>query len=362
MPSDTALAQLAVIATNDRATPSLVYRALLRSIRDGLMVPGAKLPNERELAQQLNTSRTAVRSALAMMERQGLVSRRVGSGTYLTDDADLVFDRMDQTSVGNHEAVPSFAEIVEGRLLFEPAMMHLVVNRVQEEEILDMRRTLEQILAAPTWEDFKEQIYALHRQMFASTKNKFLMQIMASILDDRRAVLFDGRDTDKPAPDAVRQQTHKDLKAIVDAIAATQCQASRGTGSRSPHAHAGDDQYLAIRPYCRLFTSGVRCQCAADQRALYLASTSSMALTLPADEDCAVVFASDDFAGDPVREVGVESVRTGVGARDLGDLVPVLKMLGEHLGEVFASAVSRNCDFHCLLLQSLAAHLARMSR
>src|SRR5687768_9555737 len=146
MPSDTALAQLAVIATNDRATPSLVYRALLRSIRDGLMVPGAKLPNERELAQQLNTSRTAVRSALAMMERQGLVLRRVGSGTYLTDDADLVFDRMDQTSVGNHEAVPSFAEIVEGRLLFEPAMMRLVVNRVQEEEILDMRRILDQIL------------------------------------------------------------------------------------------------------------------------------------------------------------------------------------------------------------------------
>ena len=44
------------------------------------MVPGAKLPNERDLAQQLNTSRTAVRSALAMMDRQGLVLRRVGSG------------------------------------------------------------------------------------------------------------------------------------------------------------------------------------------------------------------------------------------------------------------------------------------
>jgi len=220
MPSDTALAQLSAIATNDRATPSLVYRALLRSIRDGFMVPGAKLPNERELAQQLNTSRTAVRSALAMMERQGLVLRRVGSGTYLTDDADLVFDRMDQTSVGVHEAVPSFAEIVEGRLLFEPAMMHLVVNRVQDDEIVEMRNTLEQILAAPTWEDFKEQIYDLHRQIFASTRNKFMVQIMGNILADRRAVLFDGRDTDKPAPQAVRQQTHKDLKTIVDAIAA----------------------------------------------------------------------------------------------------------------------------------------------
>ena len=220
MTSDPESRQMAHITTNERATPSLVYRALLRSMRDGLMVPGAKLPNERELAQQLNTSRTAVRSALAMMERQGLVSRRVGSGTYLTDDADLVFDRMDQTNAASHDAVPSFPEIVEGRLLFEPAMMHLVVSRVQDEEILEMRRILEQILAAPSWEEFKEQIYALHRQIFASTKNKFLMQIMASILDDRRAVAFDGRETDNPAPEPVRHQTHKDLRAIVDAIAA----------------------------------------------------------------------------------------------------------------------------------------------
>lgn len=219
MTANGAMPQLASISTNERATPSLVYRSLLRSIRDGLMVPGAKLPNERELAQQLNTSRTAVRSALAMMERQGLVNRRVGSGTFLTDDADNVFERMDQTSAAPHEGVPSFGEIVEGRLLFEPAMMHLVVNRVQEAEIAEMRRKLDAILAAPTWEDFKESIYALHRAMFAATKNTFLMQIMGSILDDRRAVLFDGHDTDKPAPEPVKQQTFKDLKAIVDAIA-----------------------------------------------------------------------------------------------------------------------------------------------
>ena len=219
MTTTATLPQLTGIVTNDRATPSLVYRSLLRSIKDGLMVPGAKLPNERELAQQLNTSRTAVRSALAMMERQGLLRRRVGSGTFLTEDARDVFERMDQTDTADHEAVPSFAEIVEGRLLFEPAMMHLVVRRVQEQEIVEMRRILDEILGAPTWEDFKESIYALHRQVFASTKNKFLEQIMAAILDDRRAVLFDGRDTDKPAPDPVRQQTHRELRTIVDAIA-----------------------------------------------------------------------------------------------------------------------------------------------
>ena len=81
---------LTAIATHDRATPSLVYRSLLKSINEGHMVPGARLPNERDLARRLNTSRTAVRSALAMMERQGLIHRKVGSGTFLADDAESI--------------------------------------------------------------------------------------------------------------------------------------------------------------------------------------------------------------------------------------------------------------------------------
>lgn len=218
MPSSFAVPILESIVTEQRATPSLVYRSMMRDIKDGLMKPGAKLPNERDLAQHLKTSRSAVRSALAMLERQGLVHRKVGSGTYLTDDADQIFDRMDKTRLEEHESVPSFAEILEGRLLFEPAMMQLVIERVNEIEIVEMRRILEEIETAPTWKEFKESIYALHRQIFLSTKNRFLEQIMTIILDDRRAVLFDGRNTDKPAPSAVKQQTVIGLSAIVDAI------------------------------------------------------------------------------------------------------------------------------------------------
>src|SRR5215208_4881384 len=96
---------LTAIATHDRATPSLVYRSLLRSINQGHMVPGARLPNERDLARRLKTSRTAVRSALTMMEREGLIHRRVGSGTFLADDANSIFSRMDQTSIGTPNRV-----------------------------------------------------------------------------------------------------------------------------------------------------------------------------------------------------------------------------------------------------------------
>lgn len=210
---------LVAILANERATPSLVYRSLLKSIHEGRILRGAKLPNERDLARQLNASRTAVRAALQMMERQGLVSRRVGSGTFLTEDASQIFEKMDQTSAAPHKNVPTLVEITEGRLLFEPAMMHLVVNRVEDHEIEAMRETLREILGAPTWREFKERIYALHQLMFAATKNRFLIQIMDDIVDDRRAVLFDGTETEKPAPLPVRQQTHKDLGAVVDAIA-----------------------------------------------------------------------------------------------------------------------------------------------
>jgi DNA-binding FadR family transcriptional regulator len=219
MATTTDIEPLAAVSAHARATPSLVYRSLLKSIHERRILPGAKLPNERDIARQLKTSRTAVRSALAMMERQGLIRRRVGSGTFLTDDADHVFEKMDQTSVADHASVPSFVEIVEGRLLFEPAMMHLVVSRAEESEIGAMRGILKEILDAPTWRDFKERIYALHQLMFAATKNRFLIQIMDDIVADRRAVLFDGKDTDKQTPRPVRQQTHKELSAIVDAIA-----------------------------------------------------------------------------------------------------------------------------------------------
>ena len=216
------------MVSRERATATLVYRAILRSIRDGVLVPGGKLPNERELAQQFDTSRTAVRQALDIMDREGLVHRRVGAGTFLTDNAESVLARMAETQAPAHEHVPSLTEIVEARLLFEPAMMHMVVARATAEDIADLRRLLGVVLEAPTWALFKESIYALHRRIFEATRNRFLLQVMDMIIADRRAVSFDGRGMEKPASPAVRHQTYKDLSVIVDALASQDARLAEG--------------------------------------------------------------------------------------------------------------------------------------
>lgn len=57
----------------------------LRSrIRTGDLAPGDKLPSEPELAHDRAVSRSSVRAAITMLEEEGFVARRHGSGTYVT--------------------------------------------------------------------------------------------------------------------------------------------------------------------------------------------------------------------------------------------------------------------------------------
>lgn len=69
------------------ATRSLRHRLadeLRGRIHAGEWGPGDRLPSEPELARHRAVSRSSVRSAIAMLEEEGFVSRRHGSGTYVT--------------------------------------------------------------------------------------------------------------------------------------------------------------------------------------------------------------------------------------------------------------------------------------
>ena len=60
-----------------------VKRHLLEFI--GSLEPGAAVPTERELATQMQTSRTTVRQALTELVVEGRLVRRQGSGTYVAE-------------------------------------------------------------------------------------------------------------------------------------------------------------------------------------------------------------------------------------------------------------------------------------
>ena len=59
-------------------------RELRARIHAGEWRPGERLPSEPELARTNTVSRSSMRAAIAMLEEEGYVDRRHGSGTYVT--------------------------------------------------------------------------------------------------------------------------------------------------------------------------------------------------------------------------------------------------------------------------------------
>lgn len=71
----------------DRSSPIPYYYQLqefLRSwIRNNHLAPDTRIPSEAELGSQFNVSRTVVRQALRGLEREGLIYRVKGSGSFV---------------------------------------------------------------------------------------------------------------------------------------------------------------------------------------------------------------------------------------------------------------------------------------
>lgn len=71
---------------HDSATPVYVQvsQGLQGLIAQGVFKEGHALPSERDLAHQLGVSRVTVRQALKLLTDQGFLSRRQGSGTFVS--------------------------------------------------------------------------------------------------------------------------------------------------------------------------------------------------------------------------------------------------------------------------------------
>jgi GntR family transcriptional repressor for pyruvate dehydrogenase complex len=115
--------------TRPRLYEQLVERLLAFVTEDGL-VPGQRLPTERDLAQRLGVSRASVAQAVVALEVQGILGVRQGDGIYLLRQADP--RESIEELIKRRQRLP---EIIEAREALEVRISALAAQRRTEQDM-----------------------------------------------------------------------------------------------------------------------------------------------------------------------------------------------------------------------------------
>ena len=133
---------LHVLDHKEDVTHLLILR-FQQMLSEGVLAPGTKLPPERELAAYFNVARSSLRQALKVLEVMGVITQKVGDGSYLNPDASSVLAvpmeflfLLDDTTV---------EELSELRFIMEPALAAKAAERANSADITLLRQSVKDL-------------------------------------------------------------------------------------------------------------------------------------------------------------------------------------------------------------------------
>ena len=211
-----------------RVRLSDVVSGQIRSlISSGSLLPGQRLPAERELAEQLNVSRPSLREALIRLESDGFI-RAVARGGFIVSDvtAPLVSDPLAALLAQHPDAS---ADVLELRRGLESLSTAYAAERATEADLQRISAAfdaLQSAAAEPKRTRIAEKDAAFHLAIADATHNVALAHVMhglhelirESMLTSHRLVDYD---------DEVEANLLAQHRAIFDAIVARNAERAR---------------------------------------------------------------------------------------------------------------------------------------
>jgi len=165
--------------SKDNVTQLLILK-FQEMLREGVLTQGTRLPPERELAAHFNVARSSLRQALKVLEIMGIITQKVGDGSYLNTDTSAVLAvpmeflfLLDDTSV---------EELTELRLLMEPGLARLAAQRASADDIALLRKSIKD-LESSSKDKLKlvSSDLLFHRAIFAASKNRAASSLFQTI-------------------------------------------------------------------------------------------------------------------------------------------------------------------------------------
>jgi DNA-binding FadR family transcriptional regulator len=190
-------------------TADAALARLRRVIESGPYPLYSRLPPERELSAQLDVSRARLREALEMLAAEGRIWRHVGKGTFIGNgpppaNAPTILD-------------PSHVnpkELIEARLVIEPAVAAFAASTARPEDIKRMRHCAARREAATDSEAYNLWDRNFHRAIADASQNPVFISLFDRLNVLRSAPSYK-RD---PMQEPYRSISAREHRDIVEAI------------------------------------------------------------------------------------------------------------------------------------------------
>ncbi len=194
---------------------------LVARVRDYIRMqglqPGDRLPAERQLIGEPGMPRGALRRVFDALEREGLIWRHVGKGTFMSRDSPDAMNPVDWTTDVARQITPFW--MVLARLCIEPALAGEAALNASAESLTRMRIALERACAASSWAECETQDDQFHRSIAQASDNPLLVGFLDQLNRVRRAVAFEvvTRDTPRPTAGHSSFREHEQIAAAIEA-------------------------------------------------------------------------------------------------------------------------------------------------
>jgi GntR family transcriptional repressor for pyruvate dehydrogenase complex len=176
-----------------RRVSETVADNLRQAIFAGKLLPGHKLPSEREMAARYQTSRVALREALRALENEGLilVRRGAGGGAFVSDFDNALRALLDSLNTAVKLGQAKSSHLTEVRRMLEPQIAQIATLRATASDL----QAIEAVVVAQEEELKKGKLsrrydMEFHRNVVKATHNPILSIVVNAINDSLREPIF----------------------------------------------------------------------------------------------------------------------------------------------------------------------------
>lgn len=168
-----------------------IYEIIVKQITDLIkekqLLPGSRLPSEREIATTLSVSRASVRQAIAALAAKGVVTVQQGDGTYISESySDTASPKSLLQDLGQFLASQQISprQIAEVRRLIETEAAGQCAIYADEEVCKKLKRIVREANSdAKTDSDFTALNDEFHMLIAKSSGNRVYELLMNTFID-----------------------------------------------------------------------------------------------------------------------------------------------------------------------------------